>query len=86
MNEKIIAMKSLARMINEDKDLQAMGLTVESQLTWIDMGANWAEETIVTVGPRTYQMLSPRQIQDVHEGGLYTVFAQVKKEVMERGW
>ena len=79
-------MKSLARMINADVDLQELGLTVESKLTWIDMGANWSEETIVSVGPRTYQLLSPRQIQDVHEGGLYTVFAQVKKEALERGW
>ena len=78
-------MRALADMLNADYELKQKGITFTSELTWIDMGANWSEETIIVSGKSfRYQALSPRQIDEVHNKDIYKVFNEVKKELMER--
>ena len=85
MNEKQLLMRTLANMLNADYDLNQLGISFTVKLTWIDMGANWSEDTIIVRGDSfTYQALSPRQIDEVHNKDIYKVFNEVKKSLMER--
>lgn len=85
MNEKQLLMRTLANMLNADYDLSQKGITFSAELTWIDMGANWSEETIIVRGDSfTFQALSPRQIEEVHNKDIYKVFNDVKEYMMER--
>lgn len=57
------------------------------QPTYIDFGANWKEDTVVSVYPRTYQILSPRDVE-LAAAGMLTMDAlqKVIDEINERGW
>lgn len=80
-------MLSLLDALNEKVD-SSLGLRFSIQRTWIDMGANWSENTIIVTKPdgSRYQALSPRDLDDIENGDWQLVANRVIEDIEKRGW
>ena len=59
----------------------------EIQNIYIDLGANWMERTVVSISPREYQILNPRQVKEAVAGIMQMAELQsVIDEINKRGW
>ena len=63
------------------------GIRCEIEHIYIDYGANWMEDAIVSVYPERYQVLNPRQVEEANLGILQMDELQkIIDEIKERGW
>lgn len=79
MQNLIVNLNCLCELINLNTNI-----TVKVENIYIDFGANWMDDTIVSTSPREYQLLSPRDIWAIKSSDFtiedaYNIICEINK-------
>lgn len=75
-------LEMIREAINENTFIE-----VKVKEVWIDYGAGWKENTIVSIYPKEYQVLNPFQVEDANKGVMSTEQMQeIIDRINKRGW